>query len=352
MSLARLLLFPVSLTYGLVTWARNRFFDIGILPSRSFNFPIIGIGNLSSGGSGKTPMIEYLVSLLKETHRVAVLGRGYKRKSIGFRVGDDKSTVLDVGDEALQVYGKNPDIVVAVNCNRVRGVEKILARFPETNLVLLDDSFQHRYIKPGLNLLLTHYNRMFYDDFLIPAGQLREFRSGVKRASAMVVTNTPQIFSPLEKKLVLDNIRRYFGGKVFFSTIDYGDFVPLGSHGKCFPKRPKTIFLFSGIASTVALENHLRKICDNLIVKQFPDHYNFKGKDLLSLKSDFHDTLGHSKIMVVTEKDAMRLQDFNLLNILKGMPVFYLPIKVRFQGTDAVLFNKFLFQYLQEARSL
>ncbi len=351
MHLGRSLIIPISLVYGLITWVRNKLFDFEVLPQRRFEIPVIGIGNLSSGGTGKTPLIEYLAPKLKENHNVAVLSRGYKRKGRGFEVVGENSTAIDVGDEALQIYRKNPGIVVAVNNCRVRGVEAILERFPETNLILLDDSFQHRYVKPDLNLLLSRFSSMFYDDFLLPSGYLREFRSGVKRADAIVVTNTPRVLSPIVRKLVLEKVRKYFAGKVFFSTVDYGDFVPLGNHGKCFPKRPRSILLFSGIASTTALEDHLRKICDKLILKQFPDHYFFKERDIISLKSDFYDLYGHSKVIVVTEKDAMRLQAPKLMNLLKGLPIFYLPMQVRFQCSDNVFFDNFVSKYLLEFHS-
>jgi tetraacyldisaccharide 4'-kinase len=348
MSFSRLFLLPFSPIYGLVTWGRNKLFDLGLLPSKKFDVPVIGVGNLNSGGSGKTPMIEYLAAKFKESHNVAVLSRGYKRKSWGFRVADLNSSVKEIGDEALQVYSKNPEIVVAVNGSRVLGIKKILKFFPKTNIVLLDDSFQHRYVKPGLNLMLTHYKRMFYSDFLLPVGNLREYKSGVKRANAILVTNTPQIFSPLDKKLVLDNIRKFYKGEVFFSTVEYQEFVPLFLAEKKFPKKPNIIFLFTGIASTVSLENHLNKICKDIIVKKFPDHYSFKEKDLLDLKRDFLNTYGHSKVILVTEKDAMRLLDSRLMEIIKRLPIFYLPIKVRFQGEDEDSFNKLLANYLAQ----
>jgi len=346
MSFSRLFLLPFSLIYGLVTWVRNKLFDFAILPSKKFDVPVIGVGNLNSGGSGKTPMIEYLVAKFKQSHNVAVLSRGYKRKSLGFRVADSNSSVKEIGDEALQVYSKNPEVVVAVSGSRVSGIKKILKFMPNINIVLLDDCFQHRYVKPGLNVLLTHYKRMFYSDYLLPVGNLREYKSGVKRANAIVVTNTPQVFSPLDKKIVLDNIRKFYKGKVFFSTVEYQEFVPLGSSVKCFPKKPKKIFLITGIASTVSIENHLNKICKDIIVKKFPDHYNFKERDLLDLKKNYLNAYGHSKVIVITEKDAMRLQDNRLYQIIKGLPIFYLPIKVRFQGEDEDSFNKLLDNYL------
>jgi len=346
MSFSRLFLIPFSLLYGLVTWVRNKLFDLGVLPSKQFDLPVVGIGNLNTGGSGKTPMVEFLVSRLKQDYCLAVLSRGYKRQSCGFRVADNKSTVREIGDEAMQIYSKNPDVLVAVSKNRVSGVNKILQFFPKTNIVLLDDCFQHRYIKPGLNLLLTHYKRMFYNDFLLPAGSLREFKSGVKRAHAIVVTNTPQVFSPLDKKIVLEKIRKYYDGRVFFTTVDYDNFIPLGDPLKPFPKSPKKIFLFTGIANTVSIENHLKNICKDVILKKFPDHYFFKKKDIVELKKDFLNAFGRPKVIVVTEKDAMRLQDRGLFEVLKSLPVYFLPMRARFHGDDEESFRKVLEEFL------
>jgi tetraacyldisaccharide 4'-kinase len=262
-------------------------------------------------------------------------------------VVDSHSEVKEVGDEALQVYKKFPDIVVAVNESRVSGVKKILNHFPQTNLVVIDDCFQHRYLRPGLNLMLTHYSLMFYDDFLLPAGRLREYKSGVKRADAVIVTHTPPVFSPLDKKLVMGNIRRYFNGRVFFSTIDYGEFVPLDLTRKCFPKRLKNIILFTGIANTVSIENYLNSLCISVTVMKFPDHYFFREKDLMGLKKTYLDTYGHSKVIVVTEKDSVRLQDKRLAAVLKGLPVYCLPVEVRFHGSDEESFNKLVLGFLE-----
>lgn len=334
MSPFRLLLLPFCLLYGLGTWVRNKLFDWGILPSRNFSVPVISLGNLSTGGTGKTPHVEYLVNFLKENYKVAVLSRGYKRKTRGFLFVSPPHRASEVGDEPLQICRKYPEIVVAVHERRRKGIERILQMHPEINLIILDDAFQHRYVKPGLNLLLTEYYKPFFNNYIMPCGNLREPKSGVKRAHALIVSKTPTVFSPLDRKYFLNNLEKYKLDHVFFSTIEYGDWIPLVSDCIARKENFKTIFLYSGIANTSAIEEHLKRNCQDLIVKRFPDHYQFSLKDLKVLRKEFRDTFGSSKAIVVTEKDAMRLKEPELLRELKGLPVYYIPIKVVFHNQD------------------
>ena len=206
MNLMKILLLPIALLYGIIVTCRNWLYDLGIFPSTEFKTSVISIGNLSVGGTGKSPMTEYLIRLLKEKVTLATLSRGYKRHTTGFLVVENDSTSIQVGDEPLQFKKKFQDIVVAVDENRKNGIQKLLAQFPKLKIILLDDAFQHRRVKPGLSILLTEYTRMFYDDFLLPAGSLREWRAGKKRADIFVVTKCPNNLTPVEKRIIQKKI--------------------------------------------------------------------------------------------------------------------------------------------------
>ena len=348
MNFLRILLFPFSLLYGTITWLRNKFFDWGILPSRSFDHPLIGIGNLSTGGTGKTPHIEYLIQLLKPWFRVATLSRGYKRKTRGFKFAGPKSRVRDIGDEPLQMYLKNPDTFVAVCENRTKGVKKILKENPRNEVILLDDVFQHRYIKPGLNILLTDYHRIFTRNYVLPTGNLREFRHGAKRADALVVTKTPGVFSPLDRKLILDELSPYQIKNIYFSYIKYGKWIPVNKKAKeAKMQKAKTIFLVTGIANPVPLGEHLKRLCTDLKVFRFSDHHQFTAKDLENIKQKFNETFSGTKAIVTTEKDSMRLRNPELRKSLENTPVYYVPIEVDFHQADKKAFNKTVMDYMK-----
>lgn len=348
----RLLLSPFCLIYGFVTLVRNKLFDWGLLPSARFDIPVIGLGNLSSGGTGKTPHTEYLVNLLESHYKIAVLSRGYKRKTRGFLVVNSEHNATEAGDEPLQICRKFPEIIVAVHEKRRKGIKEILKRFPDVNLILLDDAFQHRYVKPGLNILLTEYYRPFFDNHLLPCGDLREAKSGVKRAHAIIVTKTPQVFSPLDRKYFLSKLSKHGANKnIFFSKIEYGQWIPLNTHCKTSESSFKKIVLFTGIAHTTSFEEYLKRHCEELIINRFADHYQFTVADLKNLKKQFKDVFGRSKVIVITEKDAMRLQSKMLLDELKGFPVFYVPIKIVFQNGDQMKFEKLVRGYLSSDKA-
>lgn len=348
MNLFRILLFPLSLLYGSIIWLRNKFFDWGILPSRSFDHPLIGIGNLSTGGTGKTPHIEYLIQLLKPFFRVATLSRGYKRKTHGFKYAGPKSRVRDIGDEPLQMWLKHPDTYVAVCENRRKGIKRIVKANPDNEVILLDDVFQHRYVKPGLNILLTDYHRIFTRNYVLPTGNLREFRHGVKRADALVVTKTPGVFSPLDRKLILNELSPYKIKNIFFSYIKYGKWIPVNKKAKeARMKEAKTIFLLTGIANPVPLGEHLKRLCTDLKIFRFSDHHQFTSKDLGKIRNKFNETFSGSKAIITTEKDSMRLRNPELIKILEDIPVYYVPIEVDFHQSDKKSFNKMVMDYMK-----
>lgn len=348
MNWLRILLIPFAFLYGLGVWIRNLFFDWGILPSESFDIPVISIGNLSAGGAGKTPHAEYLVHLLKDKYAVAVLSRGYKRKTKGYRLAGPDSTSTEVGDEPLQISRKFPDIKVVVDEKRRRGIRRIRKDHPEVNLVILDDAFQHRYVKAGMNLLLTGYYNPFFRNYLLPVGNLREAKFRAKRADAVIVTKTPTVFSPLDRRYFLQKLKAYRLKKVFFSKLSYESWAPLHDNmPQKPPKKIKTIFLLSGIARTEALEEHLKRKCRDLFLHKYRDHHHFTTKNLKKLRSHFQRTIGQDKVVITTEKDAMRLYDPGLQECLKDIPVYYIPIKVVFHDQDKQKFDRMIFSFLK-----
>ncbi len=345
----RILLLPISLLYGFAVWTRNLLFDIGVLPSRQFPVPVISVGNLRTGGTGKTPHVEYLVRMLKDDYNIAVLSRGYKRKRRGFVVAGPETSCMDIGDEPCQIYNKFPDIVVAVNVKRSKGIKKILEMFPETNLVILDDAFQHRYVKPGLSILLTGYFNPFFDDFLLPTGHLREGKRRARRADAIIVTKTPTVFSPLDRRYFLKKLTTYNQSHVCFSTFQYKTLAPLNEKAKTTrPKNLKSIFLLTGIANSVALEEYLKTISKDLYVHKYRDHHQFTKHDLEKICTHYEETISYSKVIVTTEKDAMRLRDNKLQEYLNDIPVFVLPIEVHFHRPDQENFKKLVHSFLNK----
>lgn len=347
MTWLRLILFPFCLLYSLIILIRNKFFDWGVLPSVSFDLPVISVGNLSTGGTGKTPHAELIIRLLQPKYKIALVSRGYKRKTSGLVVASPGCTASQIGDEPLQFYKKFPGLLVVVHEKRRKAIEYIRENYKEINLVIMDDGYQHRYVKPGLNLLLTEYYKPFFNNFILPCGNLREAKSASKRAHALIVTKTPKVFSPLDKRFFLRKLNRYQLTNIFFSFIRYGDWKPLD---KSTPPKGeesyRTIFLFTGIANTSAFEEYLRGHSDELIIIKHSDHYQFKEADLFNLKKRFRDTFSGSKAVVVTEKDAMRLQEERLSKIIKHIPVYYVPIEVDLHEDDRLQFIEMLDNYL------
>jgi tetraacyldisaccharide 4'-kinase len=352
MNVVRIILFPIAILYGIITGVRNKFFDWGLLPTQSFNHPLIGVGNLSIGGTGKTPHIEYLIRLLKKQYKVATLSRGYKRKTKGFRLAHRNSTVEEIGDEPLQMFSKNLDIAVAVCEKRIKGVRSLLEQKPNNQVILLDDVFQHRYIKPGLNILLTDYHKLFTRNYILPTGTLRESRTNAKRADILVITKTPQVFSPLDRKLIMGELHKYRIKEIFFSYLKYGSWVPISQLAKREKQQnAKSIFLVTGIANPAPLTEHLKRQCSELKVYRYADHYQFKSKDLTNIIKDFSNTFSCTKAIVTTEKDFMRLRDPELLKRIQNLPVYFVPIEVEFHDSDKMLFDALVTDYVKDAIS-
>ena len=353
MRFLRTILYPISLLYGIILFIRNKFYDWRIFSSHEFDVPVIVVGNLATGGTGKTPHIEYLIRLLKEKCKVATLSRGYGRNSSGFVAATPTSTAAVVGDEPRQFKNKFPDISVAVDNKRVRGIKKLMEREPHPDVILLDDAFQHRPVVAGVSILLTEYDHLFYNDTILPTGNLREFRSGYERADMIVITKTPEILPPLQKKRIIKEINIHAHQKIYFSYIKYGELVPLYrgmnttiSKEHCFEKE-YTLFLMTGIANAASLEEYLRSKLKNVIRLNFSDHHKYSMTELMHVKERFDEIPDKNKIILTTEKDAMRLESPGYVELLKELPVYYLPIEIDFHDKDKEDFDRQILDYVK-----
>ncbi|OYX83697.1 MAG: tetraacyldisaccharide 4'-kinase [Flavobacteriales bacterium 32-34-25] len=338
MNLLRKILFPFAILYGLITAIRNFLFDKGILKSYSFDVPVIAVGNLSVGGTGKTPQIEYLIRLLSQKYKIATLSRGYKRKSEGFVLADVSSNAAILGDEPFQFYQKFPNIQVGVDANRKNGIEQLLSQSQKPEVILLDDAYQHRKVKAGFYILLTSYGDLYSDDFMLPTGNLRESRSGAERANIIIVTKCPVGLSIDEqnriKSFLLPCNDKGINQELYFSYIDYDEFIY--SDNKSIPvDEIKNVdkLLVAGIAKPEPFFAHLQNGNDEKLV--FPDHHHFSKNDLLEIKNK-----AENKIIVTTEKDFVRLKD----NI-SGEQLYHLPIKSSFLS-DSENFDKTILNYV------
>ncbi|GGD15760.1 tetraacyldisaccharide 4'-kinase [Flavobacterium orientale] len=328
MILIRKLLFPFAILYGFVTAIRNFLYDKAVLKSFSFDVPVIAVGNLSVGGTGKTPQIEYLIRMLQENYQVATLSRGYKRKSKGFLLANSKSTVSDLGDESFQYHTKFHNLQVAVDADRVNGISQLLHQTIPPQVILLDDAFQHRRVKAGFYVLLTAFDDLYIDDFMLPTGNLREYQSGAKRASVVIVTKCPIDLSEkqrleIEKKLQVKSYQ-----KLFFSSISYDEFVYSETTKKAIKEiKESEKLLVSGIAKPKPFYDFVQKDSDEKLT--FNDHHDFTESDIDSIRNK-----SKGKIIVTTEKDYMRLK-----GKLKPEKLFYLPIKSTFIQNELEFIN-------------
>jgi tetraacyldisaccharide 4'-kinase len=333
MNFLRKILFPFSILYGCITAIRNFLFDKGILRSYSFEVPVIAVGNLSVGGTGKTPQIEYLIRLLAPNYKIATLSRGYKRKSEGFVLADANSTAEILGDEPFQIHQKFPQIKVAVDADRKNGIEKLLSLKDKPEVILLDDAFQHRRVKAGFYILLSSFDDLFCDDFLLPTGNLRESRKGAKRADVIIITKCPKDLSEITQQ----NIKNKIGLEVpiYFSYIDYDGMVYNPNESKKVVEI-KSIdkLVIAGIAKPEPFFNYLEVSKEDCLV--YPDHHFFTEKDLQQIENR-----AKNKIVITTEKDFVRLSNQNLKS-----SIYYLPIKSDYISNKD-LFDAEVFSYVK-----
>jgi tetraacyldisaccharide 4'-kinase len=345
----RILLFPFSLIYGLIVTARNFLYDKKIIRSVSFDLPIIAVGNLSIGGTGKSPMVEYLLMLLKDKYKAATLSRGYKRKSKGYMLAQTKTTADEIGDEPMQFHRKFPDVAVAVGEERIIAIPQLLQERPEIDLIILDDAFQHRSIKAGFNILLTGYNNLFTQDFFLPSGDLRDQRSSYKRADIIVVTKCPSNLSDEERETVKHGIRPLPHQKVFFTAMEYG--VPY--HLMTKEERAITlndkILLVCGIANPKPLKNYLLSNAKDCYQRSFSDHHRFTTRDIREIRKQFDSISGDQKMVITTEKDAVRLTKFD--REWENMPVFVIPVQHKFLFGEGMRFDTKVSTFIEKFRT-
>jgi tetraacyldisaccharide 4'-kinase len=340
----RILLLPFSVIYGLAVFVRNTFYDLGIFNEKKFDFPLISIGNLTAGGTGKTPHIEYLVRLLATDKNVATLSRGYGRKTRGFQYVSANSKPETVGDEPLQLKNKFNKITVAVCESRKSGIDKIMQGNPLTDVVLLDDAFQHRAVKAGLSVLLLEYYKILKPDFLLPAGNLREPFSSRKRADVIVVSKCPQVIFDEERKRIFEKVKPGEKQNVFFSSLLYApEIKSVFASEKLKLNAELNVLLVTGIADASGLNAYIENQVKLIKHIEFSDHHNFSNADIKGMLEIFSTIANENKIILTTEKDAMRLRGHEAL---KKLPLYYLPVEVAFQENDKEAFNKMIIQYV------
>ncbi|HCO67638.1 MAG TPA: tetraacyldisaccharide 4'-kinase [Dysgonomonas sp.] len=348
-------LLPVSWLYGIVIFIRNKFFDWGLLKQKKYDIPVISVGNITVGGTGKTPHIEYLIHLLKTDYNVAVLSRGYKRKTKGFILADTDSTVSQIGDEPYQIKLKFPQITIAVDSKRQRGIELLLALPADKrpDLILLDDAFQHRYVKPSYSMLLTDYNRLMSYDKLLPAGRLREPVYFSEYANMIVVTKCPQTINPLEQRIIIKEINPYPYQTLMFTYFDYGNIVPVFANDEpVFTLKAiknKSVLVVTGIANPKPLHEAVKRFTSGMETLSYPDHYNFKRTDIQKIKSVFDSIKGENKLILVTEKDAAKLRSMKKLDEELKKYIYYIPVQVKFVNKeDKEIFNHIILNHVAE----
>lgn len=347
----KILLYPLSLIYGFAVNIRNKLFDFNILKSKEFRIPVISVGNITVGGTGKTPHVEYLVELLSADYKIAVLSRGYKRKTKEFTIAGENTPVSFVGDEPWQIKEKYPEITVAVDSNRARGIEKLLQAVPDIDVILLDDAFQHRYVKPGVNILLIDYSRQLHNDHMLPYGWLRESPVERYRADVILFTKSPQKITPIDKRLMLSKLEMSASQHAFFTSIVYKELLPLIPEAKPvtlqqIASEKYSILLVAGIANPQPLLEELGRHSETIKTVLFPDHHYFTQNDLKKIQDEMDALPGENKIVVTTEKDVSRLKEFASV-LVNASNWYYLPIKIAFHPGEAELFTKYIFHYVR-----
>ena len=341
----RLLLFPFAILYGMVIVFRNKLYDLGVFRSTRFDLPVICVGNLVVGGSGKSPVTEYLVRLL-DGYKIAILSRGYGRETKGFILADDTATALTIGDEPMQFYHKFPQVTVAVCEDRIKGINLLK---DSHDLILMDDAYQHRSVRPGFSILLFEYQKLLQPQFLLPAGNLREPFFGYKRADALLVTKAPGHLMPAERLRCVDKFNDCKGRELSFSFITYGKLNHLfsGATISCDVISDNiVVFLITGIANPLPLLNYLKNYTLNIQHHDYPDHHKFSRNNIESLVKAFNSNPGKEKMILTTEKDAQRLLDVTFKELLLNLPVFYLPIEIDLQKEDKATFDQKILNYV------
>ncbi len=334
----RYLLFPFAFIYGLIVRLRNWLFDKNILRSTPFNFPLICVGNLAVGGTGKTPMTEYLIRLLKNDFNTATLSRGYKRKTKGFGIANENTTALEIGDEPMQFHIKFPDITVAVGEERLVAIPQLLQEKPATNVIILDDAFQHRSVKAGLNILLTESKDLYTRDLMMPAGDLRDVRSSAKRAEIIIVTKCKADLTEERKNEIIEELKPKENQSIYFTTIEYAAPYHLFNKTISHIGHDADVLLVTGIANPRPLKSFLANRVHSYDMLRYQDHHIFDSDDLTDIKKQFEKIRSSNKMILTTEKDGVRLQKFE--TELSGYPIYVLPIQHSFLFGENEGFNR------------
>ena len=343
----KILLLPISLIYHIVLTIRHKLYDWHILKTTRFEKPVICVGNLNLGGTGKTPTVEYLINILHDNYRVATLSRGYGRKTKGFFQAESTSTVENLGDEPLQYFKKFPEIMVAVDEDRVDGVRKLIRSRFYPEVILLDDAFQHRRIKAGFNLLLTEYQHLYCDDFLFPTGNLRDIKSAAKRADIIVVSKSPEELKEDEKRQIINKLKPKEHQKVFFSYVEYEPLKPLNEAAKQLSvDDTDSVLAFCGIANPKPFVEELKQHYKTVDFLHFADHHAYTENDVKTILKRYEDLDGKKKIIVTTEKDAARLTKSPYLCQFETAPLYDLPVSVRFLEEEK--FNETILNYVRQ----
>lgn len=345
----RILLFPFSLIYWLVIAIRNYAYDRQWLKSARFNLPLICIGNIAVGGTGKSPMTEYLIRLLNSRYPIATLSRGYKRKTRGYALAGPQTTALDIGDEPMQFHLKFPSIAVAVGEERLEAIPQLLHDRPETKVILLDDAFQHRTVEAGLNIVLTDYNNLYIHDWYLPTGDLRDERRSVARAQIVVVTKCPSDLGLLQQESIRSSLELEEKQTCFFTTVQYGTPYHITQHTPYHITQETEVLLVTGIANPAPLKKKLQDGCATYQEISYADHHIFSIDDLKDIQEKFATLQGKHRIILTTEKDAVRLVKFK--QELDQMPIFVVPIEVQFLFNEGPQFDHQIFQFIQNFHS-
>lgn len=332
----RILLFPLSLIYGLIVFLRNWMYNKKLFSSTSFALPIICVGNLSVGGTGKSPMVEFLVKNLKGKYRIAVLSRGYKRKTKGYALANERSNALEIGDEPMQFHVKFPDVAIAVGEERMVAIPQLLHDRPATQAIILDDAFQHRAVNAGLNILLTDYNNLYTRDWFLPTGDLRDERASARRAAIIVITKCPSDISQEERESIIKEIEPEKGQRVFFTCLRYEQPYHITNKHLKLITPDDEVLLVTGIANPRPLKNYLQDHAGTYYQMAYNDHHIFTIDDLREIKKRFEQINAERKLVITTEKDAVRLVKFE--QELKDLPCYVLPIGHHFLFGEAQSF--------------
>ena len=344
---------PLTAIYRMVTGLRNRLFDWKVLPSEEFDIPVVSVGNLTVGGTGKTPHTEYLIHLLKNSFKIALLSRGYKRKTKGYVLATDNSTAKEIGDEPYQIKAKFPHIHVAVDADRRHGIHKLCQEeaTKDVEVILLDDAFQHRYVKPGINIVLMDYNRPIYEDALMPTGMLREPISSLQRAHVVIVTKCPKDIKPIDFRVVAKNLELRPYQQLYFTTFRYGNLKAFVAPHKTMMlsdlSQHTHILLVTGIASADPLVEKLREHTTHITHMIYGDHHDFSPAELKAISEQYNTIDTHDKIIVTTEKDAARLSTYSLDKTITNN-LYILPIEVEFLQNQQEKFNQYITDYVSK----